>query len=161
MRTRRLGRPGLTLTLATAALVTGCATPAQQNTAPTSEAQSTAPAAEGQSTAAVPGVVAGAGLAYVDAVNARDLDALVRSFLPDGEILDVSRTIAGHDAIRSWAAAEVIGGSLRVLSVAEDRGDGQKLLVHWAPAGSAGWRAHYDLTYRDGRISRADLQYAD
>lgn len=98
--------------------------------------------------------------AYVDAVNARDLDALVVSFAPDAEIIDVSRSIKGHDAIRRWADGEVIGGTLRVLSIAGRRGDGQKLLVHWAPGGSGGWEAHYDFTVGGGRIVRVDLQYA-
>jgi hypothetical protein len=55
---------------------------------------------------------------------------------------------------------EVVGGSLRILDVVEDRPDGQKLLVHWAPGGSGGWRAHYDFTVADGRLTAADLQYA-
>ena len=45
-------------------------------------------------------------------------------------------------------------------SVVENRTDGQKLLVHWAPEGSAGWPAHYDFTVGGGRIVKADLQYA-
>ncbi|MEV5828489.1 nuclear transport factor 2 family protein [Spirillospora sp. NPDC052242] len=98
--------------------------------------------------------------AYVDAVNARDLDALAESFAPDGEVVDVSRTIAGRAAIRAWARDEVIGGTLRVLSVAERRDDGRKLLVHWAPRGSEGWRAHYDFTVSASGITTADLQYA-
>ena len=121
-----------------------------------------APAAEPQPVPApsTPAGVTAAAQAYVDAVNARDLDALVAAFASDAEIVDVSRSIRGHDAIREWAGNEVIGGTLRVVSIAENRADGQKLLVHWAPAGSDGWRAHYDFTVRDGRVVRADLQYA-
>ncbi|SDJ35926.1 nuclear transport factor 2 family protein [Nonomuraea jiangxiensis] len=98
--------------------------------------------------------------AYVDAVNSKDLDALVNSFAEKGEIIDVQRKITGHDAIRTWADGEVIGGTLRVLSADRRRADGQRLLVHWAPAGSSGWRAHYDFTVSDGKIATADLQYA-
>ncbi|GAA3561513.1 hypothetical protein GCM10022419_047670 [Nonomuraea rosea] len=104
--------------------------------------------------------VTAAARAYVDAVNARDLDALVTAFAPDAEIMDVSRSIRGHDAIREWADREVIGGTLRVVSTPESRPDGQKLLVHWAPEGSDGWRAHYDFTVGNGRIVKLDLQYA-
>ncbi|MEV4013799.1 nuclear transport factor 2 family protein [Nonomuraea angiospora] len=96
----------------------------------------------------------------MDAVNARDLEALVAAFASDGEVVDVTRPIRGHDAIREWARAEVIGGTLKVVSIAERRSNGQKLLVHWAPAGSGGWRAHYDFTVSGGRIVQADLQYA-
>jgi SnoaL-like domain len=107
-----------------------------------------------------PAEVLPAAQAYVDAVARRDLEGLVNAFHPDGRIVDVSRTIAGHDAIRSWARNEVIGGTLRVLEVVERRSDGQKLLVQWAPAGSDGWRAHYDFTVQGDRVSVADLQYA-
>nr|SBO98567.1 hypothetical protein BN4615_P8083 [Nonomuraea gerenzanensis] len=117
------------------------------------------PASSPSADATVTGVD-GAAQAYVDAVNAGDLDALVASFATDAEIIDVSRSIKGHDAIRRWAGDEVIGGTLRVLSIAERRADGQKLLVHWAPGGSGGWRAHYDFTVGSGRIVKADLQYA-
>ncbi|WP_161791030.1 nuclear transport factor 2 family protein [Actinomadura welshii] len=96
---------------------------------------------------------------YVDAVNRRDLDALVESFAPGGKIVDVSREIGGRPAIRDWARAEVIGGRLEVLSVTRTAG-GQDLLVHWAPRGGTGWRAHYRFTFQGDRIALADLQYA-
>ena len=112
------------------------------------------------SPSAVPPGVLPAAQAYVDAVARRDLHGLVNAFHPDGRIVDVSRTIAGHDAIRSWARNEVIGGTLQVVEIVERRRDGQKLLVHWAPAESDGWRAHYDFTVRGDRISVANLQYA-
>lgn len=115
---------------------------------------------ERSTTAATPGEVLPAAQAYVDAVARRDLDGLVNAFHTDGRIVDVSRTITGHDAIRTWASNEVIGGTLEVLEIVERRPDGQKLLVRWAPAGSDGWRAHYDFTVRGHRISLADLQYA-
>jgi hypothetical protein len=103
--------------------------------------------------------VAAAAQAYVDAVNSADLDALVRAFAPQGQVLDVSRPIRGRDAIRTWARNEVIGGRLKVLSVTAMPG-GQDLLVHWAPAGSDGWRAHYRFTMTADGITLADLQYA-
>ena len=111
-------------------------------------------------TATVDARVAPAVMSYVDAVNAESLDALVQAFTADAVITDVTRQIAGQDDIRSWADREVIGGSLQVLEVVEDRPDGQLLLVQWAPSGSDGWRAHYDFTVSDGRLSAADLQYA-
>lgn len=49
----------------------------------------------------------------------------------------------------------MIGGSRRVIEVAEQRADGQKLLVHRAPAGSGGRRAHDDVTVGGGRIVKA------
>lgn len=122
-------------------------------------ASTTAPA---PSASAVTSGVSPGAQAYVDAVNNGDLDALVRSFAPTGEVVDVSRTISGPDAIRRWADAEVIGGTLQVLDIVERRQDGQKLLVRWVPKGSpGGFNAHYDFTIADGRITKAALQYAD
>jgi hypothetical protein len=100
-----------------------------------------------------------AGRAYVDAVNNEDPDALVAAFAENGTVVDVSRRITGRAAIRAWAENEVIGGRLQIVTVSPMAG-GQDLLVHWAPEGSAGWRAHYRFTYSGDHIAVADLQYA-
>jgi len=73
--------------------------------------------------------------------------------------MEVSRSIRGHEAIRRWADNEVMGGRLQVLSVTP-MPRGKDLLVHWAPGGSGGWRAHYRFTMTDNAITLADLQYA-
>jgi hypothetical protein len=98
--------------------------------------------------------------AYVDAVARRDLDALAAAFAPDGVVVDVRRRIEGRDAIREWAAREVIGGSLRVDTVTALGPDAQRVRVHWAPSGSAGWAADYTFRVGGGEIVEADLQYA-
>jgi len=99
-------------------------------------------------------------MAYVNAVNQNNLDSLALSFAPDGSVFDVSRRITGRSAIRTWAGNEVIGGTLRVLEINTRQTDRIRLLVHWAPRGSAGWRAWYTFTYQQGKIFEADLQYA-
>ncbi|BDP43827.1 hypothetical protein DAETH_37960 (plasmid) [Deinococcus aetherius] len=96
---------------------------------------------------------------YVNAVNRNNLNALVSCFASGGVVIDVSRQIRGQEAIRTWARNEVMGGTLRVLS-ATPRPNGVRLLVHWAPRGSQGWRAAYTFTYWNGKLTRADLQYA-
>lgn len=101
-----------------------------------------------------------AAAAYVDAVAARDLDALVAAFAVDGVVVDVQRRIVGRDAIREWAAREVIGGGLPVDGVVELSPRVQRVRVHWAPAGSAGWAADYTFTVEGREIVEADLQYA-
>jgi hypothetical protein len=98
--------------------------------------------------------------AYLDAVNAGDLDALVAVFGADGEVVDVTRRIRGPEAIRVWAGNEVIGGSLRVDGVVQLAPDRQRLRVHWAPRGSDGWAADYTFTTRGTQVTVADLQYA-
>ena len=92
--------------------------------------------------------------------TAGDLDALVAAFVPDGEVVDVSRRIRGADAIRRWAEREVIGGALRVDGVTPVGPATERVRVHWAPAGAAGWAADYTFTTRGDRVTVADLQYA-
>lgn len=143
-------------------LVSACSDGGSSSSPPTS-ASVAAPApttVPPSSEAAPPVAVDPAAQAYVDAVNDEDLDALVAAFAPDGAVIDVSRRIEGRDAIRQWADREVIGGTLEVLEIAEQRPDGQRLLVRWAPGGSDGWEAFYDFTYADKLITTADLQYA-
>nr|WP_275983984.1 nuclear transport factor 2 family protein [Paenibacillus hamazuiensis] len=98
-------------------------------------------------------------MAYVEAVNSNDLDALVESFAENAVIVDVSRHITGQTAIREWAKNEVMGGKLEVLE-STPAAHGVKLLVHWAPRGSDGWKAYYTFEFKDGKIVHADLQYA-
>jgi hypothetical protein len=97
---------------------------------------------------------------YVNAVNAKNLNALVACFASDAVVIDVNRKITGVDAIRTWANNEVIGGSLRVIE-STPTPNGVRLLVHWAPGGSNGWRAYYTFDYQNGQITQADLQYAN
>jgi len=142
--------------------VSGCGEPSASSpttTGSTTRGPSTSGSTSGPAATPPVGVLPAAQV-YVDAVGRRDLDGLVNAFHTDGRIVDVSRTITGHDAIRAWARNEVIGGTLQVLEIVERRPDGQKLLVRWAPAGSEGWRAHYDFSVRGDRISVAELQYA-
>lgn len=130
-------------------------------TASATDTGATAPAASTTSATATSDTttIPAAAQCYVDAVNAQNLDALVGCFAPDGVVIDVSRRIAGTDAIRTWADREVIGGTLQVIeSTPQD--NGVRLLVQWAPRGSNGWRAYYTFTYQGDRITQADLQYA-
>ena len=45
---------------------------------------------------------------YQTSSNAKDIDAYINCFTEDAEMIDVSRTFNGHDAIRAWALREVI-----------------------------------------------------
>jgi hypothetical protein len=149
------------LAILVVAVLVGCSAPSSTTTSSgPSSTTTSSPSQASSPTQTPPADVLAAAQAYVDAIARGDLDGLVNAFHPDGRIVDVSRTIAGHDAIRTWARNEVIGGSLQVLDIVERRPDGQKLLVRWAPAGADGWLAHYDFTSRGNRISVADLQYA-
>lgn len=164
-------KPALTILLLLGTLLLAACGDGGTGTGPSERAangEGGGPSASGRDTAArgpqaegvqVQGPRAGAARCYVDSVNREDLDELVGCFGSDGVVVDVSRRIEGREAIREWADSEVIGGSLRVIE-SETRSGGVRLLVHWAPAGSDGWRAYYTFEVRDGEIAIADLQYA-
>ncbi|GAA2615270.1 nuclear transport factor 2 family protein [Actinomadura fulvescens] len=99
--------------------------------------------------------------AYVNAVKNKDLDALAGAFADDAELIDVGRRFNGRAAIRDWARAEVIGGTLTVVRVVEDRPGHQRLLVRFAPGGTGGFEAHYAFTVTGSAITKAELTYAN
>jgi hypothetical protein len=96
---------------------------------------------------------------YLDAVAARDADALAAAFAPDGLVVDVGREIRGRDAIRRWAADEVIGGVYELLG-STPRAGGVSMLVRFQPGGVGGFRANYHFDITDGLITQATLEYA-
>ncbi|HEX6461756.1 MAG TPA: nuclear transport factor 2 family protein [Candidatus Saccharimonadales bacterium] len=99
--------------------------------------------------------------AYFDAVNSRNLDAAVQAFATDAEVIDVSRSIKGEAAIRNWANNEVIGGTYKIISMTQYDA-GQDILIEFTPPGaSSGFRASYKFDISNGKIQRANLQYAD
>lgn len=122
---------------------------------------SLAPALAGAAGNVAPRAVDHMADAYVQAVNEGSLDHLGDTFAPDGVVIDVSRRIEGRNAIRRWAAAEVIGGTLRVIERRVHPG-GTTLLVHWAPKSETGWRSSYsfEIDPVSGRLREANLQYA-
>lgn len=98
--------------------------------------------------------------AFVDAVAAKNADALVQAFASNGVVIDVSRRIEGTDAIRQWATNESTTGTLTVLQVVESSDNRQRLLVRFAPGGSGGFEAYYTFDIATDRITVLDLQYA-
>ncbi|MBE1531872.1 nuclear transport factor 2 family protein [Actinomadura algeriensis] len=115
------------------------------------------PAASGR---AVPGLLPPV-RAYVDAVAAEDLDALAGAFAEDAVLVDVGRRFDGRAAIRAWADAEVIGGTLTVTEIVAERPGYQRLLVRFAPGGTGGFAARYAFTVSGPAITEAELTYAD
>jgi hypothetical protein len=97
---------------------------------------------------------------YINGVNNNNLDCVTNSFASNGVVVDVTRRIEGRAAIHTWANNEVMGGSLRVIEIHQETSSRVRLLVHWAPRGSNGWRAWYTFEYANGFITLADLQYA-
>jgi hypothetical protein len=50
----------------------------------------------------------------VRAINAHDLEAFVATFADDAYVNDARRQIDGIDAIRRWAAKEIVGDSVTI-----------------------------------------------
>ena len=51
---------------------------------------------------------------HVAAVNAADLDAIMATFTPDALVNDARREFRGTDAIRRWAAKEMVGDRISI-----------------------------------------------
>ncbi|MEV0150679.1 MULTISPECIES: nuclear transport factor 2 family protein [unclassified Nonomuraea] len=96
---------------------------------------------------------------YLDAVAAEDTDALTAAFAPDALVVDVGRQIRGRNAIRRWAANEVIGGVYTLLEHTP-RAGGVTMLVRFRPGGVGGFRANYHFDISHGLITKATLEYA-
>ena len=96
---------------------------------------------------------------YEQSTNAKDIDAYLSCFTPDAEMIDVSRTFVGHDAIRTWALREVIsrGDTFRHREILERSEGYAKTEVNWMS-----WIVHYFYWWNeDGKITRMSLQYAN
>ncbi|MBO9399972.1 nuclear transport factor 2 family protein [Shimia sp. R9_3] len=96
---------------------------------------------------------------YQTSTNAEDIDAYMACFTPDAEMIDVSRTFNGAEAIRAWSLREVmpIGTSFAHRKILEQSEGYAKTEVNWLS-----WVAHYSYWWNgDGLITRVSLQYAD
>jgi len=78
---------------------------------------------------------------HIDAINAGDTDLAVATFADDAYVNDNRREFVGIDAIRRWAAKEMVGDKVRI--------DVREVLDHY---GYTVVRAAYD-----GTFDRADL----
>ena len=114
------------------------------------------------------GVVTGSALAqdrppaiscYQNATNSKDIDAYMACFADNAEMIDVSRSFQGRDAIRPWALREVIpsGDAFRHRKILEEQDRFAKTEVNWL-----NWIVHYSYWWNEnGKITKMSLQYAD
>lgn len=96
---------------------------------------------------------------YQISSNAKDIDAYMACFTEDAELIDVSRTFIGQEAIRTWAEREVIpgGDTFRHWEFLEQSDRYAKTEVNWLS-----WVVHYSYWWNgEGKITRISLQYAD
>lgn len=96
---------------------------------------------------------------YRQSANNKDIDEYVNCFAQDIEMIDVSRTFNGKDALRKWALREVIphGETFRHRRILESGEGYAKTEVNWLS-----WVVHYSYWWdENGKITRMSLQYAD
>jgi predicted enzyme related to lactoylglutathione lyase len=67
--------------------------------------------------------------AYVQAINARDADALPSSFAQDAVVTDVGREFRGLPAIKEWADHEIFAVDVTLAVVAAVERDGQTIVT--------------------------------
>ena len=61
-----------------------------------------------------PAELSGVVAEHIAAVNAHDLDALMATFADDAYVNDNKREFAGMEAVRRWAAREMVGDKVTV-----------------------------------------------
>lgn len=96
---------------------------------------------------------------YQESTNAKNIDAYMACFTPDAEMIDVSRTFNGHDAIEAWALREVIsnGDTFKHRKILEQSEGYAKTEVNWLS-----WVVHYSYWWNaEGQITKMSLQYAN
>lgn len=94
----------------------------------------------------------------IEAANANDTQAFLRSLTPDAVVDDWGREFRGHEAIRSWSDREFIGVevSLDVTDV-ERRGDETTVT---ATVGGKGFNgpSHFIFQVRGDRVARMTIR---
>ena len=96
---------------------------------------------------------------YQESTNSKDIDAYMACFTDDAEMIDVSRSFVGQDAIRAWAEREVIkkGEAFQHRAILESSQGYAKTEVQWMA-----WVVHYFYWWNtDGKITKMSLQYAN
>lgn len=78
---------------------------------------------------------------FVDGVNAFDVDAVMRTFVPDAVVNDNQREFADAESIRGWVATEIVGDRVTMEVLDTDDRSGVTVL-----------RARYD-----GDFDKTDL----
>jgi ketosteroid isomerase-like protein len=103
-----------------------------------------------------------ASLAYLEKVNARDLDGLVALFAPDAQLLHPVGEFAGHDEIRSFYAENVLrhGPTVTGVSWVHEGPTCVLAMEAVAPGSTSASKAIDHLTVdADGRIARLAIYY--
>ncbi|WP_329041317.1 nuclear transport factor 2 family protein [Streptomyces sp. NBC_00178] len=93
--------------------------------------------------------------AFLDAANAQDTAAWLRTFAPDGAVDDWGRVFTGYEAVRAWSEAEFIGAHVTLDVTEVSAGPGDEDVTVLAQVGGDGYNgsSHFAFTVRDGLIA--------
>ena len=96
--------------------------------------------------------------ALVDAANANDTQAFLRSLTADAVVDDWGREFHGHDAIRGWSDAEFIGVAVS-LEVTDVERQGDETIVT-ATVGGNGFNgvSHFTLMVSGDLVARMTIR---
>lgn len=97
---------------------------------------------------------------YVNGINNSNLDIALSSFATNSSLTYPGGTIVGRDNIRSFLQQNVIGGSVEYIGVVEQSATSIKILVHWRPGRSNGWREHFTFSLSNANITSLLFEYA-
>ncbi|MFC8230190.1 nuclear transport factor 2 family protein [Streptomyces sp. NPDC057287] len=102
-------------------------------------------------TPALPPVVS----TFLDAANAHDTAAWLRTFAPDGAVDDWGRVFTGYEALHGWSDAEFIGARVTLDVTEVSAGPGDEEVTVLAQVGGDGFNgpSHFTFAVREGLIS--------
>ena len=95
---------------------------------------------------------------FFEAAARSDAAAMAACFARDADVYELEYRIPGREAIRRWAAAEVVGGAYRLLDVTPGRA-GVSVLLTFAHGGPEE-RVRYDFRVAEGLVQVMRLSYA-
>ncbi|MEV3931687.1 MULTISPECIES: nuclear transport factor 2 family protein [unclassified Streptomyces] len=93
--------------------------------------------------------------AFLDASNAQDTAAWLRTFAPDGAVDDWGRVFTGYEALRGWSDAEFIGAHVTLDVTEVSAGPGEDDVTVLAQVGGDGFNgpSHFAFTVRENLIT--------
>ncbi len=98
---------------------------------------------------------------YLEAHQARRVDAAIGSYTPDASVTDEGRTYTGHDEIRAWLARSASEYTYTMdITGAEKIDDGHYDVTHHLEGDFPGGHVdlHFRFSLRNGRIARLVIE---
>ena len=98
---------------------------------------------------------------YLEAHQARRVDAAIGSYKPDAAVTDEGRTYTGHDEIRAWLARSASEYTYTMDMTGARRSTTATTTsptIWWATSPAATVDLHFRFTLRNGQIARLVIE---